>query len=123
MNVIQPTQTIKPIEADLSKFPAVYKEDYVKKRVAKVLSATQCWWFMPASNGFGRAGIPDFIACIRGQMIAIETKSAKGKLTAGQTREISKISAADGCTFVVRDQETLKDLYNAIVMIRLLYKK
>ena len=64
-------------------------EGDVKKFVRAVLKDTQkCYWFMPPANGFGRAGIPDFVGWVNGNAFAIETKFGRGECTANQLREI-----------------------------------
>ena len=79
-------------------------ESDVKKIVKAVLKSTpKCWWFMPAANGFGRAGIPDFIGHVGGYFFAVETKFGKGSTTANQDREIEAISQSDGMVWIVRE--------------------
>jgi Holliday junction resolvase len=58
---------------------------------------------MPAANGFGRAGIPDIICCVRGFFLAIELKAGKGKTTALQDREIMAINIHGGKAMVVNE--------------------
>lgn len=62
---------------------------------------SNCYYFMPPSNGFGRAGVPDFVGHVDGKFFAIEAKAEGGKATALQLREIAKIIAAGGQAFVV----------------------
>ena len=79
-------------------------EGDVKKVVKDVLKSTQdCWWFMPAANGFGRAGVPDFVGHVRGNFFAVETKFGKGTTTANQDREIERISQSGGQVWIVRE--------------------
>ena len=56
------------------------KEGDVKDNVKAVLKSVgdKCYWFMPSANGFGRAGIPDFIGWVDGRAFAIETKFGRG---------------------------------------------
>ncbi len=51
------------------------KEGDVKDNVKAVLKSVgdKCYWFMPSANGFGRAGIPDFIGWVDGREFAIAT--------------------------------------------------
>lgn len=96
-------------------------EGQVKKFVKQYLTKLGCWWFMPVQNGFGKVGIPDFVACVPvvvtpdmvgqtiGAFVAIETK-APGKektLTVNQQRNIDAINAAMGIAIVVSQQEHL----------------
>lgn len=80
-------------------------EGDVKKAVKVLLMSTpKCWWFMPAMNGFGRAGVPDFVGMVNGSMFAIETKFGKYKPTAHQERELAAIATANGQAWVVNEK-------------------
>lgn len=80
------------------------KENLVKKQIKKILEELECYYFMPPANGYGRAGIPDFVGCLKGQFIAIEAKAGKGKTTALQDREIEKIKRSGGFAIVVNEE-------------------
>ena len=82
---------------------AATPEAKVKAAVKKILDAEKVWHFAPASNGMGRAGIPDIICCHNGRFLAIECKAGKGKTTALQDRELAAIEAAGGATIVVNE--------------------
>jgi Holliday junction resolvase len=75
----------------------------VKKAVRLMLDKLGAYHFMPPANGFGRAGIPDIIACIDGHFIAIECKAGKGQTTALQDRELNSILNAGGTTYIARE--------------------
>lgn len=86
-------------------------EGRVKDAVKKLLKERGIWYFMPASNGFGKVGIPDIICCCDGKFLAIETK-APGKInntTPNQNMRIEEIRAAKGWALVVDDAEQVKD--------------
>jgi Holliday junction resolvase len=77
-------------------------EKKVKNDIKKLLnSLPNCWYFMPASNGFGRAGIPDFVGHINGMFFAIEAKAKGGKPTALQIQEMISISTAKGAVWLI----------------------
>lgn len=78
-------------------------ESKVKKRVREMLDTLGIYHFMPPANGFGRAGIPDIIACMDGHFIAIECKAGKGTTTALQDRELERIQNAGGTTYIARE--------------------
>jgi Holliday junction resolvase len=82
---------------------AATPESKVKKRVREVLDKLGIYHFMPPANGFGRAGIPDIIACMDGHFIAIECKAGKGQTTALQDRELNAILNAGGTTYIARE--------------------
>jgi len=54
-------------------------ESKVKKKVTDLLKKHKVWYFFPASNGFGRAGIPDLIAIVGGVFVGIECKADETK--------------------------------------------
>ena len=82
---------------------AATPEKKVKDKLRKYLSQLGIYHFMPAANGFGRAGIPDVIGCFNGQFVAFECKAGKGKTTALQDREIANIQSAKGWAFVINE--------------------
>lgn len=78
-------------------------ETKVKRSVTDILKKYDAYYFFPASNGFGRAGIPDIIACYRGQFIALECKAGKNTTTALQRRELAAIEDAGGIALVINE--------------------
>lgn len=78
-------------------------EAKVKAAVRKLLVEFGVYYFSPAANGFGRAGIPDIICCFGGRFIAIECKAGKGVTTALQDKELTAIRTAGGMTMVVNE--------------------
>ena len=86
-------------------------EGKVKKKVVEVLKEHGVWYFFPANNGFGVAGIPDIIAIVKGQFLGIEVKADRTKKpTALQVQCGAKIQKAGGWWLVVCDQESLDQL-------------
>jgi len=64
------------------------------------------WKFMPVQMGMGIPAL-DYLLCIDGQFVAIETK-VKGKtLTARQLKTAEEICAAGGRVFIVDDDASL----------------
>jgi len=82
---------------------AATPEKKVKTAVSRLLVEMGVYFFMPAANGFGRAGIPDIICCFGGRFIAIECKAGKGTTTALQDRELAAIRTAGGMAMVVNE--------------------
>ena len=82
-------------------------EAKVKAGVRKLLDTLGIYHFMPPANGFGRAGIPDIIACMDGHFVAIECKAGKGKTTALQDRELNAILNHGGTVFIAREHNLL----------------
>ena len=92
-------------------------EGAVKAAVRKVLDAEGVYYFMPAANGFGRAGVSDIICCVRGFFLAIECKAGKGKTTALQDREIMAINANGGKAMVV-NENNINEVKETITWIK-----
>lgn len=85
-------------------------ENKVKTKVDKMLSQLGVWFFSPQAGPFGRAGIPDRIACIAGHFVGIEVKADRTKKpTRLQVQCMAKITASGGRCFVVYDDETLAE--------------
>lgn len=85
-------------------------EGKVKAAIKKLLDEHNIYYFMPATGGYGRSGVPDFIGCARGRFFSIEAKAGKAKPTALQLREMERIKASGGLAFVI-NEETIDDLY------------
>ena len=94
-------------------------EGRVKKKVADLLKKYRVWYYMPANNGYGKHGIPDFVAILHGQFVGIEVKADRTKKpTALQVRCGEEIKAAGGAWFLVYDDETLASLAAYITITR-----
>ena len=86
-------------------------EGKIKKKVVEVLKGHGVWYFFPANNGFGVAGIPDIIVVVRGQFLGIEVKADRTKKpTELQIQCGAKIQKAGGWWMVVYDQDTIDQL-------------
>lgn len=84
-------------------------EGKIKAMVKKALDALgeDCWRFMPVQTGFGTDAL-DFLLCIRGKFVTIETKADRTKkLTPRQLGTAARIVGAEGLVFIVYDQATL----------------
>lgn len=78
-------------------------EKKVKDRVVAMLQAAGAYYFFPATHGYGRSGVPDIVACLKGQFIGIECKAGKGTTTALQDRELKRIREAGGVALVIHE--------------------
>lgn len=84
-------------------------EGKVKAKVDKLLHQRKIWFYSPQSGPYGRAGIPDRVAIVRGQFVGIEVKADRTKKpTQLQRHCMAQIEAAGGKCFVVFDDETLE---------------
>ena len=64
-----------------------------------------CFFWKEHGGQFGQAGIPDLIICYRGRFVALEVKTATGKLTTLQGITLRRIQNAGGTAAVVRSVE------------------
>lgn len=78
-------------------------ESKVKRKCIDIINRHSAYYFMPAANGYGRAGIPDIIVCFKGAFLAIECKAGYNKPTPLQEREMTAIHKAGGSAMVVRE--------------------
>ena len=83
---------------------ATTPESKVKDKIVKILKKHGVYYFFPATHGYGRSGVPDIIACYRGQFVAIECKAGDNKPTALQQRELKNIMTAGGHAFVANEE-------------------
>ena len=79
-------------------------EGKVKERAKRILDSIGAYYFMPATGGFGRSGVPDIVGCFNGLFFAIECKSGKNIPTALQEREMKNIKKAGGEAWVVNEE-------------------
>lgn len=91
-------------------------EGKVKEKVKRVLDSLGAYYFMPATGGYGRSGIPDFVGCLKGVFFAVECKANGGRPTALQLREISRINDAGGFAVVV-DENTVPVLESQLKLL------
>ncbi len=85
-------------------------EGVVKNKVKKLLKKFGSWYYMPVSCGYGKHGIPDFIACHNGNFIGVETKSQEKNLSPLQSIQRSEILASGGAYFKISCDKDLTDL-------------
>lgn len=90
-------------------------EGRVKKMVKKALDdlGHACYRFMPVQSGFGAKTL-DYLLCINGRFVAIETKAPGKNPTPLQSLTIHEIEAAGGIALVVSDEATLDSAMRVI---------
>ena len=89
------------------KLVALTPEAKVKAKVRRLLEAASVYYFMPATGGYGRSGVPDIVGCCDGKFFAIECKAGKGKTTALQDNELRKIKEAGGIALVINEDNIM----------------
>lgn len=89
-------------------------EAKVKKRVKQILSEVGAYYAMPIGTGFGNAGVPDFLVCLRGKFYGIECKANGGKPTALQLKHLDDIRKTGGVALVI-DETNVENLRKEIL--------
>lgn len=82
---------------------ATTPEGKVKAKVKKILDTYGAYYFMPATGGYGKSGVPDIVGCYKGFFFAIECKAGKGKTTALQDKNLDAIVAMGGLAAVINE--------------------
>jgi Holliday junction resolvase len=91
-------------------------EGKVKAKITKILKAHPgVYYFTPIASGYGLAGVPDIIACVKGKFLGIEVKAdmKKNPPTALQAANLEKIKAAGGYALVL-DNSNLRVLQDLL---------
>ncbi len=76
-------------------------EGKVKAAIKKMFTDHGVWYCMPMGQAFGRRGVPDFIACVRGVFLAVEAKAKGGKPSKLQLLEMQKILDIGGIALII----------------------
>lgn len=92
------------------KTPEFPKEDWVKKQIKGQLKKLEIFYFMPSANGYGKAGIPDFICCANSLFIGIEAKRKDGEWSQYQQDRCVEILQQKG-VYVLVDETGLEALW------------
>lgn len=74
-------------------------ERRVKDEVRQVLTDLGAYFFMPVQTGYGASTL-DFLCCVNGRFIGIETKAGKAQASRRQELVIEQINKAGGLAFV-----------------------
>ena len=82
---------------------ALTPEGKVKAKVRRILDANGVYYFMPATGGYGRSGVPDIVGCWDGNFFVIECKAGNNTTTALQDIELRKITQAGGIALIINE--------------------
>lgn len=85
-------------------------EKRVKERVKKACDEAGAWYCMPATGGFGRSGVPDFLICRDGKFLAVECKGTHGRLSMSQRVELGMIAECGGEVFCATPDTTVEEM-------------
>jgi Holliday junction resolvase len=83
-------------------------EAKVKKTVKKILDDRGAYYFMPATGGYGRSGVPDIVGCHKGIFFGIECKAGDNQPTALQLRELDKIQMHEGYIAIISEKNLIQ---------------
>tara|TARA_R100001440_G_scaffold67252_2_gene88492 strand:- start:750 stop:1076 length:327 start_codon:yes stop_codon:yes gene_type:complete len=83
---------------------AMTPEKKVKRTVAKQLDDLGCYYFYPATGGYGRSGVPDIVGCFEGKFFGLECKAGDNKPTVLQEKNLYHILVNGGISEVVNEQ-------------------
>ena len=67
-----------------------------KDAIIRYLNSIGAWSFRPYMAGFGKSGVPDIVACIRGEFWGIEVKREGKEPTTIQQKRMDEIELAGG---------------------------
>lgn len=80
--------------------PRPIKEKRVKDVVKKLLSAHDCYFFMPVQSGYGSSTL-DILGCHKTRFFSIETKAPGKKPSPRQELVMDAMNAAGAAVFVI----------------------
>jgi len=98
---------------------ALTPERKVKRQVVAILKEYDLYYFFPAANGLGRAGIPDIVVCAWGSFLGLECKAGKGTTTKLQDKELSAIRRAGGTAMVINEDNV--DALRPVLQLMFIY--
>ncbi len=85
-------------------------EGRIKRKVSLALKQLpSCYRFMPVQQGLGASTL-DYLCCVSGQFVAVETKAPGRQLTPRQVIVAQEIRDAGGLVFVVDGEKSLHDM-------------
>ncbi len=88
---------------------AMKPESKVKKKIVEQLKALGCYYFFPATGGYGKSGVPDIVGCYKGKFFGIECKAGKNMPTALQEKNLREIGEAYGIACVI-NEDSMNDV-------------
>jgi len=92
-------------------------EGKVKAKVKKKLDEAKAYYFMPATGGYGKSGVPDIVACVNGWFIGIECKAGTNKPTALQQNNLNDIKRSGGTALVI-NENNINELEDFLIQIK-----
>lgn len=85
------------------------------QRLAELeLGRREIWYLHLSPRAREKRGCPDIICCVRGRFVGIELKSAIGRLSESQVKNLEHIRECDGHTAVVRTMTEFIELLDKL---------
>ena len=108
---------------------AMTPEGRVKAAVKKWLQTKAAWFFLPVSNGMGKHGIPDIVACVPvtitpemvgrrvGMFLGVETKALgrRSQVSDMQQVQLDQIAGAGGVAEVVDAVSQMDGVFERLI--------
>ena len=85
-------------------------EGLLKTRIRKFLTAQGIFWSSIQGGPGSKPGDPDLIACIKGNFVGIEVKTAGGRQSPIQKKRQEEIENSNGRYVIVRTMKEVEDL-------------
>ena len=110
MQILDAVQPLVGLPQRKSKTSVKTHEGKVKQRVKEILDGLNCYYFMPVTNGYSRSGVPDFVACVNGVFVGIETKSKFSTriVTVLQKKNLQSIADTGGISMEINEDNVEK---------------
>ena len=86
------------------------EKDITNKIMRYLKTVDNCFAWKEHGGIYSTAGIPDIICCLNGRFVALEVKTATGKLTKLQESTLQRIRNAKGQAFKVTCVEEVKEV-------------
>lgn len=86
------------------------REKLFERKIRQFLNYKGCWNVKYFGNAYSQSGVPDILACVAGQFVAIEVKGEGGKPSELQELNIKRIRKSGGIAMVLypKDWEAFK---------------
>ena len=84
-------------------------EGKLKDQVKKYLDSLGAYYFMPVQMGYGSTAV-DFLCCVKGRFVAIETKVKPRKPTKLQDKFLKEVRSAYGISIVAYNLEDIVEV-------------
>ncbi len=90
------------------------REKTIENKIKTYLKSKGAYFVKYHGNKFSQVGVPDILACYKGQFIAIEVKNETGKTSQLQDINLKLIRDAGGIAIVARSVEDVEEVISFI---------